>query len=180
MFGLSRIILVVSCLTAASCATAYDGGEGTAEGVPPITFAQVKAAPDSFKGQSVVFGGEVLTAKRLKDGTRIEILQLPLDRSLRPGINLTQSQGRFVAIHRDFLDPAILPYGTRITVTGDVTGTITMPLDETDYTYPVIDIKNLQVWAEIDEVTPRMRPYYGPGAYWGPYWGPYWRTWPYW
>ena len=58
-----------------------------------------------------------------------------------------------------------------------------MPLDETDYTYPVIDIKNLQVWAGIEEVAPRLRPYYGPGPYYwgpGPYWNPYWRLWPYW
>ena len=180
MFGPWPIILVASCLTVAACATAHDAGEGTAGGAPPITFAQVKETTDSFKGQSVVFGGEVLTAKRLKDGTRIEILQLPLDRSSRPGTNLTQSQGRFMAIQRVFLDPATLPYGTRVTVTGEVTGSITMPLDETDYTYPVIDIKNLQVWAGIDESTPWIRPYYGPGPYWGPYWSPYWRHWPYW
>jgi outer membrane lipoprotein len=177
MFGPWRIILVVSCFTVAACATAHDAGEGTDGGTPRITFVQLKAAPDSLKGQSVVFGGEVLTAKRLKDGTRIEILQLPLDESSCPGLNLTQSQGRFIAIHRDFLDPATLPYGTRVTVTGDVTGSITMPLDETDYTYPLVEIKNLQVWAGIDEAAPRMRPYYyGPGPYWGPYWRPlsYW------
>ena len=85
-----------------------------------------------------------------------------------------------MAIQRVFLDPATLPYGTRVTVTGEVIGSITMPLDETDYTYPVIDIKNLQVWAGIDESTPWIRPYYGPGPYWGPYWSPYWRHWPYW
>ena len=62
-----------------------------------FTFLQVKAAPDSFQGQSAVFGGKVLTARRQKDGTRIEILQLPLDRSHAPGYDLTQSQGRFIA-----------------------------------------------------------------------------------
>jgi outer membrane lipoprotein len=136
--------------------------------------------PDSFKGQSVIFGGEVLTARRLKDGTRIEILQLPLDRSSRPGTNLTQSQGRFLAMQREFLDPATLPRGTFVTVTGDVTGSITMPLDETDYTYPVIEIKNLRVWS-LEEAAYRGRPYpyYSPAPYWGPYWGPYWRPWPY-
>jgi outer membrane lipoprotein len=154
MLGHWRIILVVSCFTVAACATAHDAGERTDGGTPRITFVQLKAAPASFKGQSLVFGGEVLTAKRLKDGTRIEILQPPLDESSRPGLSLTQSQGRFIAIHRDFLDPATLPYGTRVTVTGDVTGSITMPLDETDYTYPSVEIKNLQVWAGIDEAAP--------------------------
>ena len=116
-----------------------------------LTFLQVKAAPDSFQGQSVVFGGKVLTARRQKDGTRIEILQLPLDRSTHPGYDLTQSQGRFIAVQREFLDPATLPPGTRVTVTGEVSGSITLPLDETDYTYPVINIKRVQVWARSED-----------------------------
>ncbi len=87
-----------------------------------------------------------------------------------------------MGIHREFLDPATLPYGTRITVTGDVTGSITLPLDEADYSYPVIDIKTLRVWSDMNELVPRMQPYYyyGPWPYWGPYWGPYWYPWPYW
>ena len=151
-----------------------------AQDVQALTFLQVKTAPDSFKGQSVVFGGEVLAARRLKDGTRVEILQLPLDRSRRPGYDLTQSQGRFIAIYREFLDPATIPHGTRITVTGEVTGSITLPLDETDYTYPVIGIKQLHVWARSEDVAPHIRPYMGAGPYWGPYWSPFWRPWPYW
>ena len=100
----------------------------------------------------MVFGGKVLTARRQKDGTRIEILQLPLDRSLRPVYDLTQSQGRFIALQREFLDPATLPPGTSVTVTGEISGTITLPLDETDYTYPVIEIKRVQVWPRFEDV----------------------------
>jgi len=165
-------------LALSGCASTQDAGEGT--GSPQIPFAQVKAAPDSFKGQSVVFGGDVLGARRLKEGTRIEILQLPLDRSGYPGADLTQSQGRFVAIHREFLDPATIPPGTRVTVTGEVIGSVTLPLDETEYTYPTIEVKRLQVWTQMDQAAPRIRPYMGPGPYWGPYWSPYWRPWPYW
>jgi outer membrane lipoprotein len=142
-----------------------------------FNFLQIKAAPDSFQGQPAVFGGKVLTARRQKDGTKIEILQLPLDRSMRPGYDLTQSQGRFIAIYREFLDPATIPPGTRVTVTGQVSGSVTLPLDETDYTYPVLTINRVQVWSAVENVAPRIRPYpyMGPSPYWGPYWGP----WPY-
>ena len=176
---LSAVALLV---TLAGCASMQEAGDGSNAQTPALTFLQVKAAPTSFRGQSVVFGGKVLTARRQKDGTRIEILQLPLDRSTRPGYDLTQSQGRFIAIYREFLDPATVPIGTRITVTGEVSGSITLPLDETDYTYPVIEIKRVQVWAGLEDVAPRIDPYYymGPGPYWGPYWSPYWRPWPYW
>jgi len=162
------------------CALTEEAGDGSGSETKALTFLQVKAAPDSLKGQAVVFGGVVLTARRLKDGTRIEVLQLPLARSTRPGYDLTQSQGRFIALQREFLDPATVPPGTRITVTGEVSGSITLPLDETDYTYPVIDIKRLHVWSRSEDVVPCVRPCMGPGPYWGPYWGPFWRPWPYW
>jgi outer membrane lipoprotein len=170
---LSALVLLLVCT---GCASTQEAGDGSA--ADQITFPQVKAAPDSFKGQTVMFGGQVLSARRLKEGTRIEILQLPLDRSGQPDYNLTQSQGRFVAMHRDFLDPATLPHGTLVTVTGQVAGSITLPLDEIEYNYLIIDITHLRVWARAEEYALRMHPYLGPSPYWGPYWGPYWS--PYW
>lgn len=168
---LSAVALLV---TLAGCASTQE-----AEDRQGLTFLQVKETPDSFHGQSVVFGGKVLTARRQKDGTRIEILQLPLDQSMRPGYDLTQSQGRFIALYREFLDPATIPPGTRVTVRGEVSGSVTLPLDETDYTYPAISIKHVQVWPASEDMAPRIRPYMGPGPSWGPYWSPSWRPWPY-
>ncbi|MDP1946446.1 MAG: Slp family lipoprotein [Nitrospirota bacterium] len=176
---LSRTLCATLALliTLTGCASMQETGDGLDP--QALTFLQLKAAPDSVKGQSVVFGGMVLTARRLKDGTRIEILQLPLDRSMHPGYDLTQSQGRFVALQHEFLDPATLPHGTRVTVTGTVAGTVTLPLDETEYIYPIIEVKRLQVWSAAEEAAPRIRSQMGPGAYWGPYWSPYYRPWPY-
>lgn len=144
---------------------------------PQITYMQVKAAPESYNGQPVTFGGKVLAARRLKEGTRIEILQLPLTSSTQPLTDLSQSQGRFVALQKQFLDPATIPAGTFVTITGEVAGSITMPLDETEYTYPLVHITNLQVWTEGDVEPPRIRRPLGPG--WGPYGSPYWNPWPY-
>ncbi len=166
----STIIVLIVML--AGCASRQE-----AESSQPLTFAQVKAAPDSFIGQSAVLGGKVLTARRQKDHTRIEILQLPLDQSMRPGHDLTQSQGRFIALQREFLDPATVPPGTRITVTGVVSGSTTLPLDETDYTYPVLDITRVQVWPGSEDMSRRTSPYSYMGP--SPYWSPYWRPWPY-
>jgi outer membrane lipoprotein len=171
------LVIAALLLTLPGCASndqEITGFGGTSQ----ITFPQLKAAPESFKGQPVVFGGEVLAAKRMKDGTRIEILQLPLDGSGIPGFDLTQSQGRFVAMHREFLDPATIPRGTRLTVSGDAAGTVTLPLDETEYTYPVIEARRLQIWPHYSGAHYAPRPYYGPYPY-GPYGGPYWRPWPY-
>src|SRR5207247_8006566 len=109
---------------------------------------QRKDAPDSDRGRLIVLGGAVLAAKRLKDGTRIEVLQLPLDDSQRPESDRTVSEGRFVALQKGFLDPATLPEGTRVTLVGEVTGAMTLPLAETEYAYPTLETKTLKVWPD--------------------------------
>ena len=167
--ALSALLIVSGCAT-------EDSFESTG---PRLTYAQLKAAPETYRGQPIILGGKVLSAKRLKEETRIEILQLPLASSLRPTFDLSTSQGRFIATKKEFLDPATIPSGTFVTVTGEVTGSVILPLDETDYTFPAVEIKTLRVWPK-EEEPPRIRPYIGPSYYWGPYWSPYWRPWPYW
>lgn len=111
-----------------------------------VTFDRLREAPLSYKERLIVLGGVVLSAKRLKEGTRIEVLQLPLDKDLEPVGHLTDSHGRFIALHKDFIDPVTLPPLTRITVVGEVVGAITLPLDEVDYAYPVLDSKAMTIW----------------------------------
>lgn len=168
-----------SVLIISGCALTEGQTETGPTGSPSPTFVQVKSAPESYTGQPVTFGGKVLGARRLKEGTRIEVLQLPLATSLQPTTDLSTSQGRFVALRKEFLDPATMPAGTFITVTGEMAGAITLPLDETEYTYPLMHVTSLRVWSEQDEEPPRIHRPLGPGPYWGPYWSPYWHPWPY-
>lgn len=121
-----------------------------------IPFEALKAEPGKFTGRVVVLGGKVLAAKRLKEGTQIEVLQLPLDDVDAPILMLPQSKGRFLAYQEAFLDPATIPEGTAISMIADVTGHKTQPLDETDYTYPTLKIRALKVWPE-----QRYRPWAG-------------------
>jgi outer membrane lipoprotein len=138
-----------------------------------LTFLQLRESADSYRGHLLVLGGEVLSAKRLKEGTRIEVLQIPLERSLQPGPDRTMSEGRFVAMQKEFLDPATVPPGTRLTLVGEVTGAVTDKLDETDYTFPMLEIKSLKVWPAREESYARTPYYYYPPSY---YWRPYYHT----
>ena len=142
-----------------------------------LSFFQVKEDPSSFVGELIVVGGAVLTVKALEESVRLEILQLPLDASLEPSVRLTESQGRMLAFHPTFVDPATLPPGTRITIVGEVTGSQTLPLDETMYTYPTFKVKDLTVWPRAYSYD-GFQPYPFWGGYWGSYWGPY--FYPYW
>jgi len=134
-----------------------------------LTFPQLRELPDSFRGHFLVLGGEVLSAKRLKDGTRIEVLEIPLEGSLQPGLDRTTSRGRFIAVQKEFLDPATIPPGTRLTLVGEVTGAVTDKLDETDYTYPTVEIKSLKVWPRPESFSHIPYYYYPPSYYWRPY-----------
>src|SRR3970040_1091172 len=58
-----------------------------------LSFESLQVEPEKFKGRMVVVGGKVLGAKRIKDGTRIEALQMPLDGSDIPRLNLVASNG---------------------------------------------------------------------------------------
>ena len=81
-----------------------------------VTFPKVLEEPTLYQRTMVLLGGEVLTAKRLKEGTRLEILQLPLDGSEEPVLERAASQGRFFAFESSFLDSATLPPNTSVTL----------------------------------------------------------------
>jgi outer membrane lipoprotein len=113
-----------------------------------LNFPQLQKNPEAYTGKMLVLGGEVLSAKRLDEGTQLEVLQLPLDNSQQPVANRTSSQGRFLAIEKNYLDPAMVPPNSRVTIVGEVTGMITGNLDEMSYQYPTVAVQHLHVWKD--------------------------------
>lgn len=111
-----------------------------------VSFRDVLTSPDFYKGRVLVLGGEVLKAKRLRDRTQVELLQLPLEDGEEPTFDRQQSQGRFLALQQEFLDPATLVEGTRVTIVGEVSGAKTDRLDDIEYQYPTLIVKHLHVW----------------------------------
>jgi outer membrane lipoprotein len=124
-----------------------------------VGFREILSAPESYQGKVVVLGGVVLKAKRLKAGTQIELLQLPLDTRERPILDRQQSLGRFLAIQQEFLDPATIVEGTAMTIVGEVSGAKTDYLDDVEYQYPVVIMKHLHPWPvpSYDNTQPRPR-----------------------
>lgn len=179
----------VFCLAAlcAGCSTPYKHSvpPALAENIEPsLTFSQIKESPDTFKGKLTILGGQVLEAIRLKDSTQLTILQLPLINEQEPTTELTQSQGRFIAKQHEFLDPATVPPGTRITLVGEISGSVSQALDETTYTYPTVIVKHFKVWPDYPPGYDRYGAYYPypylyPYPYAYPYWRPYGPFYPY-
>ena len=127
-----------------------------------VTFDQVRESPDSYRGRVVVLGGEVLKAKALEGGTQLEVLQLPLDDEKGPVTDRMESKGRFLAWQKEFLDPATIADGTRVTIVGEITGTSLGKMDEADYRYPTLEVKHLHRWEPRRADEPRTAgPWYG-------------------
>lgn len=113
-----------------------------------VQYEQVEEAPDSYKGQTVVWGGEILEIRRLGENTSVEILYLPLDRTLRPLDAPTSSRGRFLAIdaHGDITDADKLKKGTLVTVIGEVKGLVSTKLDQDMVELPALFIRDMTAW----------------------------------
>ena len=184
------VLLSLSLLCSACAQSAHQSGRDLLDQVLPdrvqqqvdesISFVDLKADPAAYQGKTIMVSGIVLKSKRVKDRTEIEVLQIPTGSGAVPTKDRRRSQGRFLAIKSgEFLDPAVVDAGTPVTVVGEVVPAVTRAMDDGEYTYPVLEVKHLVDW---DEINPQIRsaPYaypYGrsmyayPYSYWGPYGG---------
>jgi outer membrane lipoprotein len=187
---LSATLMAFSMAMLACAQSAHQTGRDLLDGILPadvrnqidqtISFEDLRAAPEQYVGKTVLASGIVLKAKRGKDRTEIEVLQLPAGSGVMPTSDRTDSQGRFLAVKEDFLDPATLQEGTPVTVVGEVKGSVTKLLDDVEYKYPVLEIKRLINWTKtLPPNYSGTAPYpyygYGPGFY-----GSFYRSSPYW
>jgi outer membrane lipoprotein len=133
-----------------------------------LTLAQVRQNPDTFKGKWVVWGGEIIETVNQQDGTtQIEIFQRPLGWRGEPK-ETTYSEGRFLILADNYLDPYIFRRGRKITAAGEIAGGKIKPLGEMEYRYPVVSSKQIYLWPIY-----YYQPY--PYYYYDPWWGyPYW------
>ena len=173
------VILLLSIGMTMGCAQHHSSPFGDtleAQVTPQILFSHVSQDPAGHTGKIIKVGGEVLSAKLLKDQTEVMVLQLPLNNHSVPKLNRLNSQGRFIAVQHTFLDPATLPQGTRLTIIGEVTGEKSVQVDADEKNYPILDIKALKVWPVIPWRGYGYPPYWGLYPYYGSYWGPgrYW------
>lgn len=131
-----------------------------------VTYPALKENPEQFTGRFVHLGGTIAGVRNTASGGIIEVVQVPLDRSGKPG-ERSHSEGRFLAQGNTFLDPLIYKPGTLMTVVGEVKGKKVGLLDNVEYHYPVILIKESYLWKPEDFVSARPRFHFGLGFFQG-------------
>jgi len=117
-----------------------------------ISFSDLQKNPGIHKGKWVMFAGIIVDSRIEQDGsTYLEVVQKPADSFGEP-LQTDESGGRFIAVSKQFLDPAVYQGGRVITVVGEVVGDSVRPLGGMAYRYPLLAVKALHLW----------EPSYGP------------------
>lgn len=98
-----------------------------------------------LEGSQILWGGIIISSTNLKDETQIEVLAYPLASRYRPDIDL-EPLGRFLAIQPGYLETRNFAQGRLITVSGVLQKNRIGRIGESEYTYPVINISQLQLW----------------------------------
>ena len=138
--------------------------------------------PGPYRGKLFILGGLIADTRATEKGSLIEAAYIPVNsRGYLQGTD--RATGRFLAYYpkeKGLLDPLIYKRGKEVTIAGEFIGTQKGKLDEMDYTYPLLEIKDIYLWGE------RSMTYYWPYPYsypfwyspypfhwYGPWWGPY-------
>lgn len=163
------LFLVYSSLTA--CAPAISK-QFRKQAMPPVHFNELLGAPNDYEGRNIILGGYILEVKNKPDGSLLTILQAPLDFQNRPH-SRDKSKGRFLIRTEKFMEPEIYRKDRKLTVGGKIAGVSALTLGDHIYRYPIIEVKELHLWAEELRQDLLYDPYWD---YWGHPWHPYYRS----
>ena len=149
-----RVLLVSLVFLLTSCAGGIsDQARSQVTFVGP--FSDVQQDPAKFQGETMLWGGKVIETRVRQGVTDIVVLQLELGAYDRPRDD-DLSHGRFMIRSSQFLDPALYPPATLITVAGRLQGSETQAIGQMPYTYPVIDPIEIKKWPAGVEPSPRF------------------------
>ncbi len=115
-----------------------------------LAFNEVFRNPSNYKGKTVIWGGEIIQAVPQEDGTNlIEVLEWPLGWREKPRRTVS-SLGKFLVLSKEPLDLSLYKKGTKITVAGEIEGSILgeeiKSVSDLTYHYPLLLEKQIHAW----------------------------------
>jgi outer membrane lipoprotein len=178
---MKTLALISAVLMLAGCAPVLDRNLMD-QGQRNFPLNELRGNPDAYKGKLYILGGVIVETKFTPDGSQIEVLSTPVDKSggLEDG---QRTMGRFLAVFpkdQGLLDPLIYKKGRAVTIAGEFVETRKNKIDNYEYLYPVFRIRQIHLWEEWNYVQyPYPYPNYPYPYAFHPYWyNPYWGPWP--
>ena len=120
--------------------------------VAPSTVA---AAPGTYTGREVIWGGRIVGVHNFPDHSEIEVLGYPLDSSQRPQLDQTAG-GRFIALMPGYVESMDYPDGAPMTLRGRIEGTRTGKVGEADYVFPQVAVEQSHRWTPEEMTKPHV------------------------
>jgi outer membrane lipoprotein len=161
------VLLLLALLTACASQVPVAIREPIA-GAPDVQSA--RAAKAELIGRRVRWGGVIARVENRKQDTWIELVDRPLASGGQPS-DSDNSGGRFIARIPGFLDPVTYAKHREMTVTGVLAESITRPVGDYPYRYPVVDVDSYYLWAK---PSPPAYPYYYDPFWYDPWYAPRW------
>tara|TARA_Y100001956_G_scaffold79903_1_gene94107 strand:+ start:1899 stop:2453 length:555 start_codon:yes stop_codon:yes gene_type:complete len=93
----------------------------------------------------VRLGGVIAKVTNLKDKTRVEVVNLPINSNGKPDIS-QEPQGRFIGYIDGFVEPVSFAEGRLITLLGEGREGEKGSVGEHEYTYPVMQVEGFHLW----------------------------------
>jgi len=160
-------ILFSSLLVLGGCAS-YPEPVRVADETTLVSFpATIKAGLTQGPAR---WSGVIAKVQNNSRDTRLEIVYFPTSSHGRPQTD-KETEGRFVAYAKGFLDPVVYQPGKQVTVLGQLGAFEAGKVDQFQYSYPVLQASAVYLWPKQQETTrvevepwPLWR---GPYPYWG-------------
>lgn len=148
----ARLLLgLLLAVLLAGCATSPFADAGHVAPLGPADAVRGQVAP----GQRVLWGGRIVGVHNAAEGTELEVLALPLDRSDRPRAS-AEGGVRFVVRYAGFLEPVNHAPGRLVTVLGRYDGLVERTVGDYRVEQPVLDARRIQLWP-LHDARPRTR-----------------------
>lgn len=150
--------LIVALLLVSGCSsTIPEQIRQTPQNAPRL--AEVRAEPERFHNSQVRWGGIILETENKNDSSWIKVIALPLRGNGKPR-NANNSQGRFIAVVDQFLEPLLYSQDRKITFSGHVVGSHTDKVGDFSYQYPLIKVDMHHLWPKDPPPADDYYPYY--------------------
>jgi outer membrane lipoprotein len=172
MGHLAVVGLVLASLAGCTHAISRPNRQDALKGLTPES---IISAFDTYQGQLVLMGGEIIETRNLERETVIEVLQKPLSQSSERPVQRPEYHGRFWVRYDAFKDPYVFGKGREITVAGIVVGKEVSKIGRRDYTYLVLENKETHLWPErADSHDAYFHDFPYPPFWWYDPWWPHW------
>jgi outer membrane lipoprotein len=160
------IMLTAALLTGCAPAISPDISRQAA---PGVAFAELTARPEAYRGQTVIFGGEVMDVRPEGGGSLLRINQKELDAQKRP-TDAPVSGGTFLVQSSAWLSPSEYTHRRKVVVAGTVEGKQDGLL--------LLKARQIHLWERPEQLDDFLRGWFGKDMehwYTRPYFDP-WRT----